>query len=303
MGVTKKLSNRNTLVSNLFLVLMIFFGLILPLPIKAEENHRNLTFTLLQEGKFNEAATEARRSALAATNVIEKSAYLFLAAYAYSATQDFERATKMLDRSEDIYPPIKENALFLRGKIAMEQFKYEEALFYFQTLLPIITNQQTKTFVMQEIAVSQFIQSNTNALVDSLKEMEISKKEAILKELKKFNSESDKNPKLGGVLGLIPGLGYAYAKEYDNALRCLILNGIFISAMVYSASEGQWGAFAVISFFELTWYSGSIYGGIDAAHRYNKKRRDKVLTTIRGAANFDGVNFSAFPKISLQFNF
>ena len=65
---------------------------------------------------------------------------------------------------------------------------------------------------------------------------------------------------MGGLLGLVPGLGYAYSGEHANALRCLILNGLFIFGMVHTAENDDWGAFSVISFFELTWYSGSIYG-------------------------------------------
>jgi hypothetical protein len=36
----------------------------------------------------------------------------------------------------------------------------------------------------------------------------------------------------------------------------------------------------VISFFELTWYTGSIYGGIDASHRYNQRRLDRTLDAV-----------------------
>ena len=71
----------------------------------------------------------------------------------------------------------------------------------------------------------------------------------------------------GGVLGLVPGLGYAYSGEYANAVRSLILNSLFIWGMVETADDDQWGLFALVTFGEFTWYSGSIYGGIDAAHR------------------------------------
>jgi len=107
---------------------------------------------------------------------------------------------------------------------------------------------------------------------------------------------------LGGVLGLIPGLGYMYAGEYANGLRSLILNGLFMGAMVYSGVEDQWGAFAVISFFELTWYSGSIYGGIDAAQRYNRARQERCLEAVQGPAAFVP-DFKQLPVVSLQFRF
>ncbi|MBN1558006.1 MAG: membrane protein insertion efficiency factor YidD [Lentisphaerae bacterium] len=94
-----------------------------------------------------------------------------------------------------------------------------------------------------------------------------------LSEIMETAPPARRSPRLGGILGLVPGLGYAYSGEYANALRSLLLNGIFIWGMVETAGEEQWGGFAVISFFELTWYSGSIYGGIDAAHRFNARQR------------------------------
>ncbi len=283
-----------------YIYFFIFFAAVL---IASEETPKDFPLTLLQEKKFNEAAIEARKMALAATSGVEQAAFYFLAAYAYSATQDFARANKMLDKAEDVYPDIKENALFLRGKIAMEQARYNEALFFFEALLPEITNKNMREFVWQEIATAHFMQGNTNATITAINELDDTRQAKLLKTVENSYNKPDKSPILGGFLGLVPGLGYAYSEEYANAARCLILNGIFISAMVYSASEEQWGAFAVISFFELTWYSGSIYGGIDAAHRYNREKKAKVAATIRAGATLDGVDFSTFPKISLQIRF
>ena len=73
-------------------------------------------------------------------------------------------------------------------------------------------------------------------------------------------------------MGLIPGFGYFYSGEYASGLRAILLNGLFIYGMIDTADKDEWGAFAVISFFEFTWYGGSIYGGIDAAYRYNRQR-------------------------------
>jgi len=52
--------------------------------------------------------------------------------------------------------------------------------------------------------------------------------------------------------------------------------------MVETATDDQWGVFAVLTFAEFTWYSGSIYGGIDAAHRFNQRRLDGAVTHVRG---------------------
>jgi hypothetical protein len=122
------------------------------------------------------------------------------------------------------------------------------------------------------------------------------------KTVARYAATPNKIPWVGGVMGLIPGLGYAYSGEYANALRSLILNSLFIWAMVETAQEDQWALFSVATFFELTWYTGSIYGGIDAAHRHNQSRLDQAVQTIRGETQILP-DEKTLPLISLQFQF
>ena len=120
--------------------------------------------------------------------------------------------------------------------------------------------------------------------------------------LDNYEAGHDKKPALGGLLGVVPGMGYAYAGEYANALRSVILNSLFIFGMVTTAEDEQWGGFAVITFFEFTWYSGSIYGGIDASHRYNQKRLDDCVRDINGEASFVP-DYEPMPEVALKFVF
>ena len=83
-------------------------------------------------------------------------------------------------------------------------------------------------------------------------------------------------------LGLVPGLGYAYSGEWGNMVRSMVLNGLFGWAMYECADRDEWGLFAVATFFELTWYTGSVYGGVDAAHRYNRERLEDAAAALRG---------------------
>jgi hypothetical protein len=93
-----------------------------------------------------------------------------------------------------------------------------------------------------------------------------------------------------------------YSGEWSNGARSLLLNGIFIFGMVYTANDGQWGAFAAITFFEITWYSGSIYGGVDAAHRYNRRRLEACAAVFREGADLDP-DASALPGLLLRYRF
>ncbi len=120
--------------------------------------------------------------------------------------------------------------------------------------------------------------------------------------LKAYERGRDKRPALGGVLGMIPGMGYAYAGEYANAFRSVILNALFIYGMVDTAQNNHWGGFAVITFFEITWYTGSIDGGIDASHRYNQRRLERTLQEIEGDSRFQP-EWEQLPTILLRYAF
>ena len=100
----------------------------------------------------------------------------------------------------------------------------------------------------------------------------------------------------------MPGLGYVYSGEYANAARSLILNGLFLWGMAETADEDLWGAFAVLTFAEFTWYSGSIYGGIDSAHRHNQRRLDSAANELRGEKRL-APDLGQVPLVSLKFDF
>ena len=104
------------------------------------------------------------------------------------------------------------------------------------------------------------------------------------------------------MLGLVPGFGYIYSGEYANAARSIILNGLFIWGMVETAADDQWAVFSVLTFAELTWYSGSIYGGIDSAHRHNQRRLDAAVSDVRGEKQLRP-DLAQVPLFTLKFDF
>ncbi|MBM4152501.1 MAG: hypothetical protein FJ220_03135 [Kiritimatiellaceae bacterium] len=103
---------------------------------------------------------------------------------------------------------------------------------------------------------------------------------AALAAVDQYESAPRKSPTVGGLLGIFPGAGYWYSGEIANGFRSLILNSLFMYGMYGTAEENLWGAFGVITFFEATWYSGSIYGGVGAAHRYNKRQLEQCVDEL-----------------------
>ena len=253
------------------------------------------------EGQHASAALEYRRLALSETKPQARGGLFWVAAYEYTRARQWNLAPALLDRAEDSDRELKSVALLLRAEVASAEKKHTEAVYYLQSAVGENSSPDMRKFAVRRVA-GEYLRAGQSAQARAVLSQASGNEATALAALTSYERERDKSPVLGGVLGLIPGLGYIYAGEYANGFRSLILNGLFVGAMVYSGVEDQWGAFAVISFFELTWYSGSIYGGIDAAQRYNRVRQERCLEAVQGQAAFVP-DFKQLPVISLQFRF
>lgn len=82
-----------------------------------------------------------------------------------------------------------------------------------------------------------------------------------------------KRPALAGALSIIPGLGHLYIEEYGSALVAAVWNGAFIWAFVDSVRSKKYGQATLIGVVEFVWYSGTIFGAVAGAHRFNRDAR------------------------------
>ena len=256
---------------------------------------------LAREDDHAGAALEFRRLAAAAVDPAARGGYDWATAHEYWKAGQLALTDKMLDRTAQDVPELVDETILLRGEAAAADHRWDEADFFFDSLARSQTPADMRRYAARRSAVAKLNLGNPPGARDALGLAPVPEDQA-LAALSGYEHGRDKRPLVGGLLGAVPGLGYAYAGEYANAVRSLLLNGLFIFGMVATADDEQWGGFAVISFFELTWYSGSIYGGIDASHRYNRERLDECATEVMGAARF-APDYTKLPLISLNFRF
>ncbi len=261
-----------------------------------------LALNLQDEGDHLLAAVEFRRMIDESTTGADKSAAALAAAHEYIKAKRLDTATQMLDLAEDLNAEHEYEALLLRGHIAEIKKRHREAKFYYESVLNGTTNSMLKSIAGRSLAalhlsVVQDVGQARLALVESG-----TADDAALDAIELYSCGKDKKPVMGGILGIIPGLGYAYSGEYANCLRSLILNGLFIWGMIDTAENEEWGFFGVITFFELTWYSGSIYGGIDAAHRHNRDRLNECLVPLRTDTELE-LDRAELPLLSFRITF
>ena len=91
-----------------------------------------------------------------------------------------------------------------------------------------------------------------------------------------------KSPLIAGVLSVcLPGAGHFYCGKFRNGGVAMVLNAAFVAASVESFHKDVYAAGAVASSVALVFYSGTIYGAINAAHKFNRARREQLVSKLR----------------------
>ncbi len=126
---------------------------------------------------------------------------------------------------------------------------------------------------------------------------------AITSALEDVNRIPQKSPVLAGLLSVLPGAGYLYCGRYQDALTSFLFNGALILSGVEAFDAGNEALGGLIGFVGLGFYSGSIYGSVSAAHKYNRSRNDGFVQRLQQST---GVDFRASAdgvRISFRFPF
>ena len=270
----------------------------------AEDTTFTLARELLAERQYPLAAVEFRRFAMDAEQPNQQAAACLYAGYAYLQNRDNQSTGEMLDRAEsaDAAAQYESDITFLNAENAFHGRDTDTALYFYDLLAEDGTQVDKQRYALRRAAA---IHLSAGDLEEARKRIMLMGDDstASLKALDDYAAGKDKSPLVGGLLGLIPGAGYWYSGETANGFRSLILNSLFIYGMVDTAQDDQWGAFAIIAFFEVTWYSGSIYGGIDSAQRYNRDRLDTAVDTIEGNMHYRPDPGVSVPIFKLNFEF
>jgi tetratricopeptide (TPR) repeat protein len=96
-----------------------------------------------------------------------------------------------------------------------------------------------------------------------------------------------KNPQMAGLLAALPGAGYLYLGRYRDALIAFVLNGACMYG-TYEAFNNDLNALGgILAVASLTFYSGSIYGSISGAHKYNDAAHQKAIRNLNQQFKID----------------
>lgn len=259
-----------------------------------------LAIDLADRGDAGAAAVEFRRLALGAESPADRGAFEWAAAREHARDGRTAVSERMLDRAEDSGAP-KAPCLLLRAENAESADDPAAAGFFWSAFRTAADEAGAQAYASRRLAAAHL---RANRPDDALASLRASPRDesAALAAVDAFRTGPRKRPLVGGLLGIVPGLGYAYSGEYANSARSLILNGLFIALMVLSAEDDEWGAFGLAAFAEVTFYTGSIYGGVDAAHRWNRRRMLDTVHAVEGDATWS-VDYRALPVLKIGYDF
>jgi tetratricopeptide (TPR) repeat protein len=212
----------------------------------------------LKNGQFQEAARTFQKVIEAYPDMLESyfnisDAYLKLR-QPDMAISVLEYLVKKTDKQK-----IRDRALYAIGWIYVEKASWENARQSFQN----ISEQNKEKYQADKIYTG----------------------------LKQADAIEQKSPAVAGWLSVIPGAGFLYCGRYQDALTAFLLNAGLMLAAYESFKDDNYALGGVISFVELGFYAGNIYGAVGSTHKYNKAKTSEFIETLK-----------ANTKVSLSMN-
>ena len=96
-----------------------------------------------------------------------------------------------------------------------------------------------------------------------------------------------KNPVTAGILSLIPGGGYLYCGRTQDALIAFLFTGAFAAGAAESFDQDLYVLGGMMSLAGLGFYSGSMYGGISSAHKFNQAKKSEFVQQLKKKMGID----------------
>ncbi len=105
--------------------------------------------------------------------------------------------------------------------------------------------------------------------------------ETLAVELNKSASISLKNPSAAGIFAVFPGAGFLYCERYQDALTAFLLNAGLMYAAYEAFDKENYALGGLITFAEMGFYAGSIYGSVTSAHKYNRAKTQGFIEKLK----------------------
>lgn len=127
-----------------------------------------------------------------------------------------------------------------------------------------LKNQKDSLTIKYLHIANKYIESNANRQLN-------------LKLMSEYVNSSKKSPAVARILSIVPGLGYVYTNQLQNAIVSLMINGLFGYAVATSIHTKNYGMASLMGVFSLSFYFGNILGAGNSAKKYNLTKRENLI--------------------------
>jgi tetratricopeptide (TPR) repeat protein len=242
-----------------------------------EKEIRKFSAELFAGGEYYRAITEARRYISLFPKGARSEEMAKLIGDAYLMSHEWAEAVAAYDEFLMHHPasPLTGTAIFYKAIALLKQGGTAEAERLFQLILSGAEHERKSEAARWEILL--FIRQNRfdeaeKLLKDRMLRLELEKESGRIEELLKVKRDARyKSPETAGVLSaLLPGTGQFYNERYRDGVYSFLLNTLFILAAYKAYESDNYGLGAILTLFEIGWYTGGIYGAVGGAHKYNR---------------------------------
>lgn len=227
--------------------------------------------------------------------------------WCYLSMNRYEQARKILWEVHDTYRlhPVAARSLFLIGESYRQQDVPEEAAYYFERVLAVYPESEAADEARYRLGWARMEAGrwqDASRVFSEVPETSPLRERALTLSEMSLRGEAlpSKSPWTSGILaGVLPGLGHAYCKRYQDATVSLVINGLFTWAAIEAFERDHDALGGLLGFMELGWYTGNIYSAVNCAHRANRKTREDFLSKLPGRLGA----FSTKKDLGLAFRF
>jgi tetratricopeptide (TPR) repeat protein len=249
---------------------------------------------LMREGEYFRAITEYRRFLFDYPQDPRRAMVHFRIGLALYRSQQYEEALKTFHEVAQRYPetPYGKQAWLWQGESLLRQAQYQAAEQFYTQMLEQFTDDEVGQLGRYQRGWALLYQRKWQ---DASRQFQQITPESpfyrlahrLAEEVLVSDQLPSKSPLVAGILsGVLPGSGQLYNGRRGDALLAFFLNGLFIAGITQAVAHEELAIAGVLSFFEVGWYIGNIYGAINGAHKYNRQTEETFLRNLENRYRF-----------------
>lgn len=260
-----------------------------PLP----ENYR-FAQHLYDAGQVRQAAEAFEKFVFETPDSPQVSQALYFAARSYQQIGDTGAALNACDRALELNSrDFAASISLLKSDIFTTMNAIDQARITLHNLLALTNDPLTNDKARYRLAWLDIEAGRFDKAEEWLKKITDSK-EYPISELQQQLGQADaiatKDPRLAGLLSIIPGGGQLYTGRYQDAAVAFILNGLFFWGSIEAFDEDQTALGFLLGGIGVNFYVGNIYSAVNGAHKFNRNTQSRFIEQLKGSYVRTGIS-------------